>query len=212
MTPFQRLRMRYGTAVVLAAGATVVVHAVEHFVGGFNVARSTVDDPSTRGTLFTALITIAGILLTVLLGVLAVITSLGDDRHVVKVMKEELKNYDELVHRLVGPIIVSLVVALLGVVCLVLPSDTSHALRGWLALVPEFTIALALGVMLQTAGLAYLISDVLLFKRRGPTASDTPAAVDERIGERFVDDPPPERAATQHVVKRLLGRAAPATR
>lgn len=193
-----RLGARYGTALGYGVVVFSLLVLLDRGLGVLDLSAVALSD-EVRGDLFGALIEICGLLLTVVLGVLAVVTSLGDDRDVVRVMKHELNNYDELVHRLVGPVFTIMLLAITSVACLmvggtkaadpgwsILLGAAASAIsdRGWLMLLPAASLSIGAGLLFQTSSIAQILAKVLLFKRRGPGPMSSVAATEARSEER----------------------------
>jgi hypothetical protein len=188
-----QFRARYGGALVVAGIAFLVLVVLDRGVHVVDVATLTLNDSTNRVAIFGAMISTCGLFLTVLLAVLAVVTSMGDERAVIKRMKEDMGNYDELVHRLVGPVFLVMLVAVASFICIMIPGvdtpksatgATSAVDRGWLIVLPVVTLGLGLGIFFQTAVIARLLGKVLLFKPRVPGRSDTPQAAAQRLESR----------------------------
>lgn len=181
-------RARYGVSLVVAALCFGTLQLLDRRAGIISVDALAIADSGVRGALFSAMISICGLFLTVMLAVLAVVTGMGDDKPVVRLMKEQMHVYDELINRLVGPIVIVLAVGLASLVCLLLPSADAQVPnfdRGWfMSAMPSATLALGVGLFFQTASVGGLLARVLLFKQRGPTNDDSAAAAMERIEER----------------------------
>jgi hypothetical protein len=188
-------RARFGATLTVAAAAFLLLVGLD--LGGyvFSVSEMTLDDSSTKAAIFSALLTVAGLFLTVVLAMLGIVTSMDDDKPVVRLMKHEMRNYDELVHRLVGPVFSLLVLAFAAVICLMVPSialdkldadqvKAAHEARRWLTIIPCFAFSVGLGLFAQTAITARLLAQVLLFKPRAHSPNDTHERAKARTAAR----------------------------
>jgi hypothetical protein len=188
-------RARFGATVLVGAGAFLLLMVLDPWLGVLSVTGSTLDDAGTKGSLFSSLLTVAGLFLTVVLGMLAIVASMSDDRPVIRIMKQEMHNYDELVHRLVGPVFSLLILAVVAIVCLTMPSiavdkldadqlKAAHAARHWMTVLPSLALSISVGLFVQVMMIGRLIASVLLFKPRAPSPSDTHQASTARSQAR----------------------------
>lgn len=188
-TTFDKFMQRFGATCVVGLIGAVALVVVDMISDDFSVPALAMNDAGVRGAIFSAIIGVSGLFLTVMLAVLAVVTSLDDEKPVVKVMKEEMKNYDELIERLLGPVFIVLAIAIASIVCLLVPTPAAVTVagkevipdRGWMTILPSLTLAFSLGLFVQTALVARLLGKVLLFKHRKPSKSDTPDASRARL-------------------------------
>lgn len=177
---------RYGWTTLVATVVFAILLVCDRSYGAFSVIGLTVDDDAVRGQLFSSLIEISGLLLAVFIAVLSVVTTLSDERPVVKVMKKDLRNYDELVHRLVGPVFTILLLAAICIACLLIPSakGAAAAQRGIIiSSLPSVALALGIGLLVQTASVASLLAKVLLFRGREPGKSSSVDAAKRRLDD-----------------------------
>jgi hypothetical protein len=133
-----------------------------------------------------------------MLGVLAVLTTL-EERPIVRLMKQ-MNRYHELIYRLIGPVTSVFVLAALSIFCIVVPPVTEPGVWdfGARSILVSFTMALALGVMVQTASVAKLLAEVMLHKPAEPGISDTPEAARARLRPSKVgSDVSPRESATK---------------
>lgn len=190
MKHMSAFRSRYGITLFVGALIAAILGLLEH-ENAMSIADVAIKDTGVRSALFAAVISVCGIFLTIYLAILAVITTLGEERPIVKRLRESGR-YDELVHRLVGPVFLVLAVALEAVVCILLPGGEqgkAYSL-GWWVVLPCTAIGFFLGLFAQTASVARLIAHVLLFKPRRPDPTDSPEAARIRMAQK--EDPPPE--------------------
>lgn len=216
-------RARYGATAVVGGLMFVLLLALDHW-SVISIVDLTVADTSVRSALFGALIAVCGLFLAVWLAILAGVMALGDDRPVVKLMKQHGR-YEELVHRLVGPVFIVLLLALASVICIILPGAQTQSgpppswlsvifgampestivapQIGWLVVLPCATIALVLGLFVQTALVARLIAHVLLYKPRPTGEANTPQAARARQTARSAE-PETNGAASMALRQRLV--------
>lgn len=194
MTRLAAWRARFEATVLVGAVAFILLSVLDWFKV-LSVTSVTLDDAGAKGAIFSALLTVAGLFLTVFLAMLGIVTSMDDDKPVIRIMKQEMRNYDELVHRLIGPVFSLLVVAVAAIVCLMLPSlqldkldakqlQAAREARQWMALFPSFAVSVSIGLFVQTAMTARLLASVLLFKPRTHSPSDTHEAAVARVKAR----------------------------
>lgn len=195
MTRLETWRARFGATALGCAVALTLLMVLDPWQQVLSVTSVTLDDPGTKGAIFSALIAVAGLFLTVLLGMLGIVTNMDDDKPVIRIMKQEMRNYEELVHRLVGPVFSLLILVIASMVCLMMPSlaldklsdvqiDAARAARRWMTIAPSFAVSLSIGLFIQTAMTARLLASVLLFRPRTHSPSDTHAASVARVRER----------------------------
>jgi hypothetical protein len=155
-------------------------------------------DANVRGTLFSALIAVAGMFLAVMLGVLALLTSL-QDRPIVVQMKAD-RMYRRLILALLGPALTALLLLIASILCIVLPPSQSAT---WLGLgAASSAVALTLAGFAQSSWIAWLLARVLLWEEHetsGPEVSPRAARHHLKGGEVEDEaDDHPVRGASTH--------------
>lgn len=175
------LRHKYGTTFAVTVVVSSLLMLADLISSDLDIAKLTLGDSGIRAAVFGSLIALAGLILTVMLGVLAVLTTL-EERPIVKLMKQ-LNRYHELIYRLIGPVTSVFVLASLSIFCIVVPAVTDASMWdfGARSILVSSTMALALGVMVQTASVAKLLAAVMLHKPAEPGISDTPEAARARL-------------------------------
>lgn len=122
-----------------------------------------------RPDLFGNVIAAASFLLTVLLALLAVVTSM-DDRAIIKRMKDD-GMYAPLINAIVAPLFGLLVLVVGSIFCLIIPQSEAQSLP--VTIVALSAVGTCITGVLQAGYLAVLLSRILLFRERRPTI--TPA-------------------------------------
>lgn len=192
-------RHKYGATLVVTLVGSALVLFVD-LVSRFDVAAITLSDGGIRAAVFGSLIALAGLILTVMLGILAVLTTL-EERPIVRLMKE-LNRYVELIARLIGPVKSVFVLAALSILCLLVPEvkekDTWDI--GARSILVTVTLMLALGLMVQTASVAKLLADIMLHNPAEPDASDSPEAARARLRTPQPAEKKPARSSAELAV------------
>lgn len=176
MTTF---RHKYVATLVVALIAIVAMGAVDFMRDDFDLAMAALGDSDTKGAVFGSMFAVAGLILTVSLGLLGIVTSL-DDRPIVEKMRKH-GFYRELIDRLLGPIVIVIVAGVLAFACLLWPVPEKATSLGLLAdVMVALPMALTIGLLVQMARVARLLAKILLHAPAEPTMT-TPAEAGARL-------------------------------
>lgn len=195
--------------VVLVGIPIACLVGASHIVSNKGGIPRAVLADNTRGTLFSALVGLAALLLSVMLAVLTILTTMEDRPIVVRFKTTGVNMYRRLVYALLGPVFVSLALATLAVVCIALPSgtppgtDSASSPSPWSIVAVSVTLGLGATGLAQGAYVASLLARMLVFEGRPPllTPKDEP--------KPLVRTPPntalPEKTSNDGSTERELG-------
>ncbi|HYD83595.1 MAG TPA: hypothetical protein VEA63_06070, partial [Opitutus sp.] len=152
------------------------------------IATHALDD-DVRGVMFGALVGAASLLLAVMLGVLAIVTTL-DGRPIMVRWRKQPRSYERLIDALLGPVFTTLVMAALSIVCVAIPAEGANG--DVVAFVVALTLALGVATFFQAAYVGYILSRILLAGENAGTTRSAQTAEPPTTIAPALDPPAPE--------------------